>query len=44
MTLQDQQAVARARVADGKGILAADETLSTMTKPGSHTYDNTYMQ
>jgi fructose-bisphosphate aldolase class I len=32
MSLQDQQAVARALVADGKGILAADETVGTLTK------------
>ena len=32
MTLQDQQAVARALVAGGKGILAADETVGTLTK------------
>jgi fructose-bisphosphate aldolase class I len=32
MSLQDRQAVARALVADGKGILAADETVGTLTK------------
>src|SRR5215472_905345 len=32
MSLQDRQAVAGALVADGKGILAADETVGTLTK------------
>ncbi|MGO9062636.1 MAG: class I fructose-bisphosphate aldolase [Candidatus Binataceae bacterium] len=32
MRLQDQEAVAKALVADGKGILAADETVGTLTK------------
>jgi fructose-bisphosphate aldolase class I len=32
MRLQGQETVAKALVADGKGILAADETVGTLTK------------
>ena len=32
MRFQDQQAVANAPMADGKGILASDETVGTLTK------------
>jgi hypothetical protein len=32
MNLQGPEAVAKALVADGKGILAADETVGTLTK------------